>query len=125
MKRKFFTVFDAALLFLLIFACAALFWFAAQRSRGGVAVIEQNGVELCRLPLRGGQGKTTYTTAGELPVTITVEDGEAWFETAACPDQICVRTGRLSRSGEAAACLPAGVVLRIEGEADNADAMTG
>jgi len=30
-----------------------------------------------------------------------------------CPDQVCVHTGRLARSGDYAACLPNGFVIRI------------
>jgi hypothetical protein len=40
-------------------------------------------------------------------------DGKIGFEAADCPDQICVRTGLLSRAGESAVCLPNGVVLKI------------
>ena len=68
--------------------------------------------------------KTTFAVPGGLRVVIAVENGEAWFESSCCPDQLCVRSGRLSKTGEAAACLPAGVVLRIEGKAE-ADAITG
>ena len=65
-----------------------------------------------------------------IPVVIRVEDGAVWFESSGCPDQICVHSGRLTRTGDAAACLPAGVLLRVteSGEAEGsvpADAVAG
>lgn len=62
----------------------------------------------------------TLTLYGHADMTVTVEiaDGAAWVAHSDCPDQLCVHTGRLSRAGATAACVPAGVVLRIEGEAE-------
>ncbi len=123
-RRRLFAAWDAVLLAALVFLCGALFWAAGGRGRGAVAVVEQNGVELCRVALADGAGKTTFAVPGEPCVVIAAENGEAWFESSGCPDQICVRSGRLSKTGETAACLPAGVVLRIEGKAAE-DAVTG
>lgn len=49
-----------------------------------------------------------------LKLTVTVQDGRACVLCADCPDQVCVATGWLSKNGQTAACLPAGVVLTIE-----------
>lgn len=50
------------------------------------------------------------------------KDGSIAFEASDCPDQVCVHTGRISRAGETAACLPNGLLLKIvsegEGELD-------
>ena len=123
-RRRLFAAWDAVLLAAVLFLCGALFWASGARGSGAVAVVEQNGVELCRIALSAGQEKTTFAVPGGLRVVIAVENGEAWFESSCCPDQLCVRSGRLSKTGEAAACLPVGVVLRIEGKAE-ADAITG
>ena len=42
------------------------------------------------------------------------QDGAA-ITASSCPDQTCVRTGTLTRAGEAAICLPARTVLRLTG----------
>lgn len=47
---------------------------------------------------------------------IAIEDGRACVLQADCPDQVCVRTGWLSRHGDTAACLPAGILLYVEAE---------
>lgn len=61
----------------------------------------------------------TYTFAGKngLTVQLAVEEGRICFLSSGCPDKICVRSGWLSRTGQTAACLPAGVVVRVEAAA--------
>ena len=51
-------------------------------------------------------------------VTLLVRDGGICFGEADCPDRLCVRSGRLTRAGDAAACVPAGVMVRVLGEAE-------
>lgn len=41
------------------------------------------------------------------------KDGSIAFEASDCPDKVCIRTGRLSRPGESAVCLPKSMVLKI------------
>lgn len=53
------------------------------------------------------------------------EEGKIAFISSDCPDQVCVKTGKLHRAGEYAACLPNGVIVKIvkkgEGSPDDAD----
>ncbi len=61
-----------------------------------------------------------------IPVVIEASDGRIRFYSSGCPDQICVHSGWLSREGQSAACLPAGVALRIAGgSGGDVDIMTG
>lgn len=46
-------------------------------------------------------------------------DGSICFEESDCKDQICVHSGRLNRVGQAAACLPNGLVLKLVSDKDN------
>ena len=48
-------------------------------------------------------------------VVFEVRDGQIAFVKSDCPDQVCVRTGFLSRSGQMAACLPNKMLLYIQG----------
>lgn len=47
--------------------------------------------------------------------------GAISFMDSDCPDKICVKTGRLSRVGETAACLPNAVILKIVPADNNRD----
>lgn len=60
----------------------------------------------------------------QLPnIEFEVRGGQIAFIRSDCPDQICVHTGFLSRSGRMAACLPNSVILFIlqSGEEDELD----
>ena len=60
-----------------------------------------------------------------ITVVIRVEQGAVRFESSGCPDQTCVHSGWLSDAGDAAACLPAGVALRVTGGEPPVDAIAG
>lgn len=51
-------------------------------------------------------------------VTVVIQNGTVRVSKATCPDKLCVHSGTLSRAGQTAACVPAGVVLRILGETE-------
>lgn len=51
-------------------------------------------------------------------LTVQVKDGAARVVESDCPDRVCVNSGWLSRAGSSAACVPAGVLVRIDGEAE-------
>ena len=46
---------------------------------------------------------------------IVVRDGSVFVESAPCANQICVKTGRVSRPGQWIACLPNRVFVAVEG----------
>ncbi|HIX90620.1 MAG TPA: NusG domain II-containing protein [Candidatus Agathobaculum pullicola] len=54
---------------------------------------------------------------------IVLSGKSACMETADCRDQVCVRTGVLTRVGQVAVCLPNRVVLKIVGETSEIDAI--
>ena len=49
------------------------------------------------------------------------KQGNIAFVASDCPDKICVKTGKLHRVGEYAACLPNGVILKIVPSGDRND----
>ena len=63
---------------------------------------------------------TTLELIGNNDVHLTVEihDGAVRVVQSSCPDRVCVNSGRLSQKGSSAACVPAGVLVRIDGEAE-------
>ena len=56
-----------------------------------------------RLEVTGPLGRTT----------IQVDRDGARFLSSPCPNQLCVRTGAVGRTGEVAACLPNRVAVRL------------
>ena len=68
-----------------------------------------------RLPLKKADG-TEWTISSNgytLHVVLTAED--VWVEESDCPTQDCVHTGHISRRGQSIVCLPARVIVRLEG----------
>lgn len=55
---------------------------------------------------------------------LALEPGRARFVAGPCRNQVCVHAGWLSRAGEAAACLPNGVSIRLVGREPELDAMS-
>ncbi|MFT4106573.1 MAG: NusG domain II-containing protein [Lacrimispora sp.] len=47
---------------------------------------------------------------------LIIKDGYCSVTDASCPDKVCVRTGKIHRSGELIVCLPNRVVVTVEGE---------
>lgn len=54
---------------------------------------------------------------------IEIEGKQVRFAQSDCPDQVCVRTGTLTRAGQIAVCLPTRVTVRIFGAHTVVDAI--
>lgn len=91
-------------------SAALLFW---PRPAGEVAVIQTPAGEQT-VSLRKD---TVVEVAGEGGISLTIEvaAGRVRVLSSDCPDQVCVHTGWLSHEGDAAACVPAGVSVRVAG----------
>lgn len=84
-------------------------------SGGGVTAIitaDNNIVEEIRL--HDGEEKRISVNN----TVIEIKDGEIYFLSSNCEDKICVRSGKLSKKGDAAACVPNRVAVYIK---DNTD----
>lgn len=71
------------------------------------------------------EGLYSFEGRNGLKVSVRVEGGRVRFEESGCPDKVCVHAGWLSHTGQSAACLPAGVLLRVEGPDGGVDAVAG
>lgn len=49
---------------------------------------------------------------------LVIEKGEAYIKWADCPRQICVKDGKISRTGERITCLENRVVVEVFGKGD-------
>ncbi len=128
MRNKLFRRADILLVFACLLLAAVFFLQSFLSPSDGMAVIEQNGIEVGRYALSQIQKEEILQLPGEIDVQILLEPGAASFLSSDCPDQICVRTGKLTKPGEAAVCLPARVSLRIvssQGETNGYDGITG
>jgi len=65
------------------------------------------------IDLRTGLDKTFSIPQNKHVVFHLYKDGSICFEESDCPDEICIKTGKLSSIGETSACLPNGIILKI------------
>ena len=100
-----------------IAAVCAVMWGFSFFSHGTLtAVITVEGKEYETIDLTSQGEKRLIELDTSPAVTIGVEKGAVWFEKSDCPDKLCVKEGRLTRRGSAAACLPAKTVISISGK---------
>ena len=127
MERKWFRPADLILLAAAAAVCLVLLlWQHSAGNADCTAVIEQDGQELRRISLSALTQEERIDLGGDCHVVLLAEPGAISFLSSDCPDQICVRTGKLTKPGQAAVCLPARISVRLEGENEGgADAMTG
>lgn len=115
---------DVLIIFVIIAAAVIMTVSLYQKNTiAKTAVITQNNVVLKRIRLDHLPEPFTLDYTGDYPGTIQAENGKIRFFHADCPDQVCVQTGWINRPGQIAVCLPAGVIIKIEGEESDIDIM--
>lgn len=102
---------------LLAAGCALAAWGQGGEGEGLTAVVSVDGAETERVPLDGSAAERVYSGNG---YTLTVQfcPGETRgvrVEAADCPTQDCVHTGIITRGGQSIVCLPARIIIRLEG----------
>ncbi len=107
-------IFIGGLLAAVILLGLAIFWLRGEGDRVVVTVDGQPfGVyslsEETEVDIRTGKD-------GEESNRLVVRNGEAFVESATCPDGICAAHAPISRDGESIVCLPHRVVVTVEQE---------
>lgn len=111
------TAWDAlVVLAVLVLAAAAALGTWGGGRQGLTAVISADGREVARVDLTALTGPEERTvTAGEYTLHLVLSPEGAEMVSADCPTQDCVHTGKISRSGQSIVCLPARVIVVLEG----------
>ncbi len=101
-------------------AMAGIFFVCARLAGGdreaGTVVIERDGKEIARFPLREDRTVRLPETAAEGYNVLEIAGGRVRVAEADCPEQICVQQGWISRFGEQIVCLPHRLVIRLAGK---------
>ena len=115
-KRKLFGKSDLILILSVAVIAAVLFFimrFDSGDSLKGEIIVD--GEVYKTVELKDGQSQSFVidNTKSGISCEILAENGEIRFVSSQCRDKICVGAGPLSHKGDTAACLPAGVLVRI------------
>ena len=113
MKKKDFSVKDIIILSaFLIIAGIIILLFMDKRSDGKRAVVFVDNSRTLEFSLDEDAEYTIDGAGGFNKLVIT--NGCAYIEEADCLDKICVKQGRISKTGESIICLPHKVIVEIE-----------
>lgn len=107
-----------------IVLAAALFIalsFTGEAKGSLIAVVTKDGQVIKRINLSELGQPIEFEVSGKYHNRIRAERGRIHFVEADCPDDICVQTGWLGKAGQVAACLPNGVLIKLEGSAGDID----
>lgn len=106
------------LLLLISFSPIAIFTWQQAQIDGEklVAVISLENEVLYEINLSDHEGNETFDIHTHDHETNTVEivNGQIQIKSATCHDQVCVRTGFISRVGQTIICLPHQLVIEIQ-----------
>ena len=83
--------------------------YPALSSAGEYATIEQDGQTQTVSLMQNSELSLPHAT-------ITVSNGNISITQADCPDQVCVKTGQISRSRQSIVCVPNHIVITIHGK---------
>jgi len=107
---------------ILSIACFAYVQWTTSEN-GGYVVIEVNGEVVKKLNLNVD---TTYKVeSGDDYNIIEIKDGKARVSESNCKDKICVNTPAISKVGQSIICLPHKLIVRIEGNDQKIDGVSG
>lgn len=127
--KKYIRKADIILFILLVTAGLAVTAALAMSHSGGDTVIIQSGGDLyatyslfedrtIEVPAPGSAKAADQSGSGHKYTKyniVVIKDGKVSVTEASCKNQVCVRHGEISRSGESIVCLPNRLVVRIEG----------
>ena len=109
----------AAVIAMAIFTGA---YFLEKKESVAVAVVIQNGTVIERISLDELAKPHFVEVSDKYHNIIKADQDGIRFTEADCPDLVCVKTGLLTRPGQVAACLPSGLIIKIEGADSDIDA---
>lgn len=112
---------DIILVLSLVFIAAAAFLIInyGVKKKGNYVVIKVDGQVVKTLELNGETSIEVNGYQGGVN-KIVIKDGKVSMTDADCPDKLCVKTGKISKTGETIVCLPHRVVVEIKGSQDDA-----
>ncbi len=113
---------DLILIAVLLLGGAGFWFYTGHSTKSATAVIYIGGEIYQKIELEKLEKPYELELPCEPKATLLIENGTVCFYEADCSDKVCVNTGKLSKRGDTAVCLPAGVVVTVEnGEESQVD----
>jgi len=110
------TPFDRKLLILVTIAICLSFLLPLSQNAGARVVVTAAGRVVFTAPLNQAR---TVALEGPLGMTeMEIAAGRVGILSSPCPNKTCIRMGKASHEGDVIACVPNGLIVRVEGDAD-------
>lgn len=107
----------------LIFSTFLIFRGTSDESSVAIITVDKKTEKQIDLTL---QENCIITLETEPLVTLEVKEGKIRFIDSKCPDGTCEKSGFLSKVGDTAACIPAKVIVTVNGtDETDVDAVAG
>ncbi len=116
LNMKFIKKTDIIIISILLLLAISLWAFYAvnkNKEPAKYAEIYYKSTLIKRVDLTLSQDYTFSPTQNPNVIFHVFADGSICFEQSDCPDKVCINTGRLSKTGEYAACLPNSLIIKI------------
>ena len=106
--------------------CGAALWTGGNADGDLTAEVSVEGSVVERISLEGTEENRTYHSRG-YTLQVEVRDGQIAVTASDCPTQDCVHTGAVSHPGQSIVCLPARLVIQVQGgePSDGVDLVIG
>jgi len=98
---------------------ALVIWHFVYSVDGKYVTIEQRDNLIGIYPLNVDK-EIEIEHRGEVVNKIVIEDGYCYMEEAECPDHLCIKQGKVNKSGQTIVCLPNRVVVTVV-DSDSSD----
>ena len=116
MIKRYFTKNDILLIIgMLLVSGLLMLVLLLSQERGSTVVISVDGKDVKSFSLDEDTRFVIDGYHGGSNVLV-IENGEAFLESASCPDKLCVNMGKISKVGQSIICLPNKVVIEIRGK---------
>jgi hypothetical protein len=117
--KKLITKKDFILLVVVLIVGVAGIFLVNSAKKGTIAIIKIDGKAVAEIPIQDEYYELNFNG-----VTVCCENSEMFVKESSCPDKVCVRSGRISKTGEGIICAPNRVAVEISGK-NQLDALTG
>ena len=98
---------------------ALVIWFFLYSDDGKYVTIEQRNELIGTYPLNVDK-EIEIEHRGKVVNKIIIKDGYCYMEEAECPDHLCIKQGKVNKSGQTIVCLPNRVVVTVV-DSDSSD----
>lgn len=115
-ERKLIRAKDIAVIILILAAVAATYFLTGIFSKGETRAVITRGGETAGIISLRQDGEYSFPETGDM--VFTVLNGKISVTESGCHDKICVRTGSISRAGEAIICVPNRTAVTVENDSE-------